>query len=164
MANEKLQRYALVAEIISAAAVVVSLIFVAYQVKDNTAAIRSSTYDGILSDHIEWRMTVASSPELTLAMLKNANSDSSMSDVERRSAERAFQAIWQIYERAFFARKYETLGDSEWMRYENAICRLAPLFDVDAELRRYLTADFVEFAKSCDPRECINVFGDRCRK
>jgi hypothetical protein len=164
MANEKLQRYALVAEIISAAAVVVSLIFVAYQVKDNTAAIRSSTYEGILSDHIEWRMTVASSPELALAMLKNANSDSSMSDVERRSADRAWQALWQIYERAYFARKYATLGDSEWARYEKAICRFAPLTDVETVLGRYLTPEFVDFAKSCDPSECIKFYGDRCRK
>ena len=52
MASEKLKTYALVSEIISAAAVIVSLIFVAFQVKDNTAAIRSSTYDGILADHI----------------------------------------------------------------------------------------------------------------
>jgi hypothetical protein len=149
MENEKLKRYALVAEIISAAAVVVSLVFVAFQVKDNTSAIRSSAYDGILSDHIDWRMTVATSPELTEAMLKFDDSD--ITDAERKSVERAYQALWQIYERAFFARKYETLGDSEWARYESAICRSAVSFDVEAALGRYLTTDFVDFAKSCDP-------------
>ncbi len=152
MANEKLRRYALFSEIISAAAVIVSLIFVAFQVKDNTAAVRSSTYDDILSDHIEWRMTVASNPELLTTMFKTNNSDSSLSDEERAGSQLAYQALWQIYERAYFARKYETLGDSEWARYEKAICRHASLTDVEAELERYLTTDFIDFAKSCDPK------------
>ena len=117
MANDRLRRYALVAEIISAAAVVISLIFVAFQVKDNTAAVRASTYDDILSDHIEWRMTVASSPELLAAMVKDFNSDTNVSDSERQGQQFALQAVWQIFERAYFARKYETLGDSEWERY-----------------------------------------------
>ena len=151
MANEKLKRYALVSEIISAAAVVVSLIFVAFQVKDNTAAIRSSTYDGILSDHIEWRLTIATHPELGAAILKLDNSDTDMNDLERKNAERAYQALFQIYERAYFARKYETLGDSEWARYEKPICRFASFMDdVDAQLGRLLTAEFVGFMKSCN--------------
>ena len=151
MANEKLRRYAYVSEIISAAAVVVSLLFVAFQVKDNTAAVRSSTYDDILSDHIEWRLTVASNPELLATMAKASNSDSDLSDVERLGFQLAYQSLWQIYERAYFARKYETLGDSEWARYEKAICRHSSLIDVKAELGRYLTTEFMEFANSCIP-------------
>ena len=149
MANDKLRRYALVAEIVSATAVVISLVFVAFQVKDNTAAVRASTYDGILSDHIDWRMTVASSPELLTAFVKDFNSDTNMSDVERQGQQFARQAVWQIYERAYFARKYETLGDSEWERYERSICGFASSTDVEAELGSYLTVEFVDFAKSC---------------
>jgi hypothetical protein len=151
MANKKLKKYALVSEIISAAAVIVSLVFVAFQVKDNTAAIRSSTYDGILSDHIEWRLTIATHPELGAAMLKLENPDTGMNDLDRKNAERAMEALWQIYERAYFARKYETLGDSEWARYEEPICRFASYIDdVEALLGRYLTTEFVGFVKSCN--------------
>lgn len=149
MANDKLRSIALVAEIVSAAAVVISLIFVAFQVKDNTAAVRASTYDNILSDHIEWRMTVASSPELLAAMVKDFNSDTNVSDSERQGQKFALQAVWQIFERAYFARKYETLGDSEWERYERSICDYSSSTDVEAELGRYLTIEFVDFAKSC---------------
>ena len=163
MGNKRLRRYALIAEIVSAAAVVVSLVFVAFQVQENTDAIRSATYDGILSDHIEWRMTVATNFELAEAMSKVGSGDTEVSKVERENANDAGRALWQIYERAFFARKYETLGDSEWDRYERAICRRAPLHDFDAEFERYLTSEFVEVAASCDPSECVRFFGDRCR-
>jgi hypothetical protein len=149
MANDKLKRYALVAEIVSAAAVVITLVFLAFQVKDNTAAVRASTYDDILSDHIEWRMTIASSPDLLTAFVKDFNSDTNMSDVERQGQQFALQAVWQIFERAYFARKYETLGDSEWERYERAICGFTFSTDVEAELGSYLTVEFVDFAKSC---------------
>ena len=151
MASEKLKTYALVSEIISAAAVIVSLIFVAFQVKDNTAAIRSSTYDGILADHIEWRLTVATHPELGTAMIKLDNSDTDLNDLDRKNAERAYQALFQIYERAYFARKYEILGDSEWARYEKAICRIMSFVDdIVAQFGGYLTTDFVGFMKSCN--------------
>ena len=149
MANDKLRKYALVAEIVSAAAVVITLVFLAFQVKDNTAAVRASTYDDILSDHIEWRMTIASSPELLAAFTKEFNPGTKMSDVERQGQQFAAQAVWQIFERAYFARKYETLGDSEWERYERAICGFGSRIDVEAELGPYLTIEFVEFAKSC---------------
>jgi len=149
MASDQLRSYALVAEIVSAAAVVISLIFVAFQVKDNTAAVRASTYDDILSDHIEWRMTVASSPELLAAFVKDFNSDTNVSDAEKWGHRFAFQAEWQIFERAYFAKKYETLGISEWERYERSICGSSSSMDVESELARYLTVEFLEFAKSC---------------
>ena len=149
MASDKLRRYALVAEIVSAAAVVITLVFLAFQVKDNTAAVRASTYDDILSDHIEWRMTVASSPELLAAFVKDFNSDTNVSDAEKQGHQFALQAEWQIFERAYFAKKYETLGDSEWERYERSICGSSSSMDVEAELGRYLTVEFVDFAKAC---------------
>jgi hypothetical protein len=150
MAHKKLKRYALFSEIISAAAVVVSLLFVAFQIKDNTAAVRSSTYDDILSDHIQWRMTVATSPELLANIINAGSNDANLSDVERESWFTAYQALWQIYERAYFARRYGTLGDSEWARYEKAICRHSTLIDIEAELERYLTTEFMDFTNSCN--------------
>ena len=85
-------------------------------------------------------------------MLKLDNSDTDISDLEHKSANRAYEALFQIYERAYFARKYETLGDSEWARYEKAICRIASFVDeddFDARYGRYLTTDFIGFMKSC---------------
>jgi hypothetical protein len=76
-----------------------------------------------------------------------------MNDLEQKNAERAYEALFQIYERAYFARKYETLGDSEWARYEKAICRVSSFVDEDdfeAQFGRYLTTEFIGFMKSCN--------------
>ena len=149
MQESNLRRYALIAEIVSAVAVVVSLVFVALQIKDNTDAVRAATYDDILSDHIQWRMTIASSPELNEAMVKDFNGAAPLTPTEEQAINWVAQAAWQIFERAYFARKYQTLGDSEWERYEAAICRLFTIRDFESELAPYLTAEFAEFAREC---------------
>lgn len=149
MREDRLQKGALIAEIVSAIAVVVSLVFVAFQINDNTAAVRAATYDDILSDHIQWRMTVASNPELLAALVKDFNADD-LSVEERQAKNFAGQAVWQIFERAYFARKYQTLGDSEWARYERSICTFATSDNFEDELEPYLTTEFAEFAKMCN--------------
>ena len=149
MQEASLRKYALVAEIVSAVAVVVSLIFVALQIKDNTDAVRAATYDDILSDHIQWRMTIASSPALNETMVKDFTDSAPLTPTEEQTRSWVAQAAWQIYERAYFARKYQTLGDSEWERYEAAICRTFLNRDFETELAPYLTAEFAEYARGC---------------
>jgi hypothetical protein len=153
MQESSLRKYALIAEIVSAVAVVVSLVFVALQIKDNTDAVRAATYDDILSDHIQWRMTIASSPELNEAMVKDFTGAAPLTPTEEQARNWVAQAAWQIFERAYFARKYQTLGDSEWERYEAAICRSFSYRDFESELAPYLTAEFAEYARECAQEE-----------
>ena len=32
-------------------------------------------------------------------------------------------SLWSIYASAYFARGYDTLGESEWVRFEQMMCR-----------------------------------------
>lgn len=77
MANEKLQKWALVAEIASAIAVVVSLIFLALQIKEgneqsrlNTEAVRASTLQEHLRQHSLYVLEQANNAELAAILVK----------------------------------------------------------------------------------------------
>ncbi|MGS2720801.1 hypothetical protein [Paraglaciecola aestuariivivens] len=61
--NVTLQESALLADIISALAIVISLIFVGLQIKDNTKATQASTFHEIASLDIQLLLNFASSQE-----------------------------------------------------------------------------------------------------
>ena len=65
MASTRLERASGLAEILSAAAVVVTLIFVAVEVRRNTTAIQSAAFQDLTDASSEYLMTIASEPELS---------------------------------------------------------------------------------------------------
>ena len=89
MANERLQKWALVAEIASAVAVVVSLIFLALQIKDgneqaklNTEAVRASTLQQHLRQHSMYVLEQANNAELAAIIIKGYAGLDSLSQQE----------------------------------------------------------------------------------
>jgi hypothetical protein len=61
--NQKLSDWASIAEIISAGAIVVSLIFVGTEIRRNTEAEYLLSYDRLSAEMTNWRMTLATNPE-----------------------------------------------------------------------------------------------------
>ena len=54
-----------VGELVAAIAVVISLIFVGLEVRDNTVASEAATYQSLASDDVQLLLNVSSSPELS---------------------------------------------------------------------------------------------------
>ena len=51
-------------ETLAALGVIASMVFVGWEIQQNTAAIRGQTRQALNTDYREWQMTLASSPEL----------------------------------------------------------------------------------------------------
>jgi hypothetical protein len=71
--KDKLQEYALIAEIISAVAIVLSLIFVGLELRSNTDATFSTNRQSLSSRFESMALTQASSPQLAEVMYKVRN-------------------------------------------------------------------------------------------
>jgi phosphohistidine phosphatase SixA len=71
--KEKLQQYALLAEIISAAAIVASLIFVGVQIKQNNALVKANTYREIRNGVMSLNFLSFSNPEYAALNYKISN-------------------------------------------------------------------------------------------
>jgi hypothetical protein len=66
----------------------------------------------------------------------------------------AAEALVLIYERAYFARMYGRLGDSEWARYDSSICSQFASRVVESMKRsQRLTAEFLQYIEDCTPPE-----------
>jgi len=120
----KLEKWALIAEIVGAAAIVVSLIFVGLQVRDASNATYADTYDRLTADLINWRLKVATSPE-ALRGWRGVVDPELAEDHDpfvEAAGEMATTAVVQIWERAYFAHFYGRLNDAEWSRFQKAMC------------------------------------------
>ena len=149
----KLEKWALIAEIISGIAIVITLILLVFEVRQNTSAVLASTYDRLLSDHTQWRMNLATSPD-TLSAYYAVNNDALVSenDVQAQQGRHAWISGIMLWERAYFAHEYGNLGDSEWQRYRSNMCDS----DVDAALQSiefFFSDEFWQFLQRCRAQE-----------
>lgn len=122
--NQKLSDWANIAEIVSAVAIVVSLIFVGMEIRRNTEAEYLSSYDRLLADTANFRMTLATNRETLEAFtaFREGIDSESTDPIFRLMGLHAATVSVQIMERAYFARMYGRLGDAEWGRYQTIMC------------------------------------------
>ena len=121
----KLEKYALIAEIVSGIAIVVTLIFLIIEVDGNTEATLAANRQSVASRVETILLTPAMSPELA-AVLDKAEREMPLSDIERRSyhgyvaarlrnAEEAFLQFQdgQLSEQYFLTRAVSVLATLE---------------------------------------------------
>ena len=110
-------------EILSAVAVVISLVILILEVQENTSVTKANSYSNSVQSLNEWRYEIASNAELSEIFLKQYAGD--LEGVTENQHQRLIfmmSALWAIYEDAFYSRGYDTLGIQEFSRYEVQIC------------------------------------------
>ncbi len=121
--NQKLSDWASVAEIVSGAAVVATLVFLVFGIRENTEATRAASYGEILDSLNEWRVWLASDDELRQSWrVYTAGRYEELSPDQQYLVSWAQGIIWFIYEKTYFAEQYGQLGDSEWERTARSVC------------------------------------------
>ena len=151
----KLSDYAQVAEIASGIGVVVTLIFLVVEIRNNTEATKAATYDSISADLAEFQLRLADndpSIEITTALASNNGSLDSLSSEQLERYTFIMSALFKHYERAFIQWQYGNLDDEAWERLEAQICMPRPeLFEeyIWQRIRNNSTQSFIEYRESC---------------
>jgi hypothetical protein len=121
--NQKLSEWASIAEIVSGIAVVITLMFLIIEIHESTNVTRASMYASTLDSLIENRSQQFQYPELNRIVEEFVDGEAADFEAsERRLLIPFLQNIFQIYEKAYFTREYDLLGESEWTRFERNIC------------------------------------------
>lgn len=123
MKDSRLRRYALVAEVISAAVVVVSIAFLVAETRNNTKAINVQTHLALTEQLNEWREAIADDAYISAREKANAGGVDSLTVLEQSKYMWRQLSLWSIYESAFFAYKNGALDENGWQRFSNNICR-----------------------------------------
>jgi hypothetical protein len=142
---------------VSGIAVVVTLVFLILDLRENTDVTRAAMYQQSGASLVEFRRDIMRDPEI--ARLYDAflnNQAESFEGIDRVRLNQLILNIFQVSESAFFARRYGLLGNAEWSRFERSICgnyalvRSAKLTGI---LQRVMTEDFMEYIVASCPGE-----------
>jgi hypothetical protein len=119
----KLSEYAQIAEVVSGLAVVITVIVLVFEVRNNTAAVESATYDSLVSDMTAWRLAVVSNPSLieNIYSTQQLNSEG-IEGVRIYERQYILMASFHIYERAYIQWQAGNLAGEGWERFERQIC------------------------------------------
>jgi hypothetical protein len=104
--------------------VIAGLLFLAYEIRQNTNIAKASAYRENIQDIAAWRELTITDPELSrlfFAVYMEQGIEA-LNDGDRGRVSALVNNIMGIYENAFFARSYGIVGDEEWTRFQSGAC------------------------------------------
>ena len=151
----KLSDWADISQIVSGVAVVITLVFLIFEIRDNTSVTRAAVWERSADRLIELRYQLMNDPEgaRLFQAFVFGNSEGITGDDAFRLTQFVLN-LFQVFEQAYFAERYGLLGPGEWRRFEKQICVNYPRAQASAELSRALptlmTEEFMAFmAETC---------------
>ena len=115
---------------VSAVAVIASLIFVGLQIRQHSAAVRSSTRSDIARSQLEINLLLAQNPDILTAIM-GVLRGGEINDRERLVAFAALSGFFRVFENQFCAYQEGNFSESVWRGYRANIAfnAQAPYFD-----------------------------------
>jgi hypothetical protein len=109
-----------IGEMLGAAAVFVSLIYLAIQTRQNTRALRSAAFQQVRDSFANVSMVMAQDPQLAL-LLGKAASGEQLSDTERAQCNYMYTTLVRKGESAYFQSSDGTLQRESWLAIRNTL-------------------------------------------
>ena len=122
MGPRTLQDWASIAEIAGAVAVVISLVYVGYGLRENTRAIEAQTRQAFAAQDLTFIGSGLDQTVVARALAK-LQSDEELSHVEQSQLETRQHLNFRIFENAYYQYQKGTLEQAEWARYARIIRR-----------------------------------------
>jgi hypothetical protein len=151
----KLSDWGSIAEVVSGIAVVITLVFLVLEIRQGNSVTRASMYSSFVDGLIENRAQRIQDPEFNEAYVAFVTGEvGDLSVTELRQMVVYMQNVFQIYEKAYYTRQYDLLGDAEWSRFERQICVAddsiqvvddSTDLDIVAVVQAVLTEQFLEY-------------------
>ena len=153
MDNGQLQRWALIAEIVSALAVLITLIMLLMEIRSNTDAMKIDTYDRLIADMSNWYLETAMDNELSDAQfIRMVQGGEGTTEKQMFLDQRSTRSMYMIYERAFLQWHQGNMDDASFARFRYQICQEnGSNFEQNIlpGIRRTSSQSFMEFRDQC---------------
>ena len=154
-----LSQIAQLAEVVASLAVLLTLLFLVLEVSQNTQTVQATSYDRSMEAMNEWRLTIATDPDLTRMYAAHVLAGAPREPgVRVDQLQMILNSLWGIYENAYYLNVRGLLGEAEWSRFERQICaavtrgRRDERWDSVGGSRPLLTEQFASYVDaSCVP-------------
>ena len=107
-----------ISEIIGAVAIIGSLVFVGFEVRQNTSAIQSSAAQSVHENFAAWYSSAQSDPVLLAASMKGMQDYGSLTDIEKAQFIAMFMAFSSNTQDAFYKWREGSLAPELWKSWE----------------------------------------------
>ena len=140
-----------VGELIAAVAVVISLIFVGVQIRENTIASKAATYQETVAYDMELLLNVGSTPDVARVFFTYINDPDSLDEDEFLQGRTLFTASIRHFENLYLQHETGMLSDEAWATREALITNiiLSPGFGklVSGSTGQNMGGRFFDYAK-----------------
>ena len=151
MANHKLERIALVAEVVSAVAVVISLAYLGYEVSQNTSAVASTSYQAIHDSEDSFWQTLSSDTSTSRIWELGLKEAPSLSEAERAQFTISARRLIYLFQNVHYQRRKDVVDDELWDAWAASLDEFLtePGFvEVIRSTKSHLSPAFVELVGS----------------
>jgi len=159
MRKFSLQDWASIAEILGAAAIVISLIYVAYEIRENTMALWVASRQALAAGDLTYFQT-AIDPSIVAQGLAKDRQGVELSDLEESQLIQRQALNYRIFEHAACLNRMGALEPVEWERYsriiQNNICNRKYAQDMWDRTHKTYDLEFVEIVENAR-RQCSDV-------
>ena len=154
--KEILEEYALIAEIISAFAVIISLVFVGLQIKANTKATQASTFHEIAALDIDILLSLGSSKESARIISTFRGNPDALSEEEHNHGFYLFAAEIRHVENLFLQNENKMLSKKNWESRKSLVdgMLLSPGFGalLKSPNKQFFDGSFIEYGENLRKR------------
>jgi hypothetical protein len=119
-----------IGEFVAAIAVLVSLVYLALQIRQNTRAVRAGAHQAMADGISALSLTLSESSDLARIMVKGHADYDSLTLEERVRFDAFVGRVFASWENVFFQRQEGLVGPDMWEAWDEAYCRIvsAPVF------------------------------------
>ncbi|MDH3440784.1 MAG: hypothetical protein OEM63_08540 [Gammaproteobacteria bacterium] len=117
-----LKKSALLAEIFGGVGIIVSILYLGYEVSENTKNTRISNHLALQDMNSEFAALQLVNPELVEIVLKGSSDLTSLSDVERNQFELFTNQAFNVWETAFLMQVDDVLPEGTWDLWNVGYC------------------------------------------
>src|SRR5689334_7450247 len=113
-----------IGQIVGAIAVIVSLFYVGYQIRQNTSAVRSAAAQTVHEHFARWYQMIAADPELSRITANGLRDYASLTEQERVRFISAFMSFLSYSQNAFLKWREGLLEPQLWLGWEQVMMNL----------------------------------------
>lgn len=156
MSEMKLARLSSLLEFVGGLAVLVGLIFVGLELRQNTEAVQAATLQSLTEQSQDYLLLLASDGEVNAIWRQGVADLGELDEGEASRFSFLYRAQWIRFQNAYLQWRRGTLDDDDWAFYAGIICRKggdegspSARGETWPDHKGALTGGFVDYVESC---------------
>lgn len=150
--------------LLTSVGVIITVIFLAIEIKKNTQAVRSNFYDSFANSNREFLSQLITDPELGKLFEKGTSNWNSLNEADKRTSNFLYIQMFRLWENLFYQSKMKFLEPWLWESNKNTIISYFHLNGIQEwwQFRRQsFSKEFVNFLEnSSKPQNDIKIIED----